>query len=281
MHAASEVKPLFLFLPFQAVHSANLAWPEQAPQRYIDMYNFIEDSQRRNLSAMITAMDDGVKTVVTALNETGMWEDTIFVFSTDNGGPLNGGASNYPLRGGKVQCWEGGARGVGLVHGPSISGGRISRDLMHISDWLPTFCEAAGCDPNGSPAGPLDGVSQWGMLSRGAASARTSLVIDLHAGDVEKQTQPRAMRFLNWKLIYGYAPNKTHGFLFDVDKDPSETNDLSTLHSDVATKILGMMNELAATGVPDYYPPQDPRADPKLHNGSWVAWDSTEQVSII
>lgn len=68
---------MFLYLSFQAPHS-----PLQAPQEYIDMYPDIQDEDRRVFSAMMTAMDDAIGTVVTSLKEKGMYDDTLVVFST-------------------------------------------------------------------------------------------------------------------------------------------------------------------------------------------------------
>lgn len=68
---------MFLYLSFQAPHS-----PLQAPQGYIDMYSDIEDEDRRVYSAMMTAMDDAIGTVVTSLKEKGMYDNTLVVFST-------------------------------------------------------------------------------------------------------------------------------------------------------------------------------------------------------
>jgi len=90
-HDASA--PLFLYLPLQAVHA-----PLQAPASRVRRFRHISDKARRVYAAMVSAMDDAVGAVVAAFEERGMWNDTLLVFSTDNGGH-RGDANNYPLRG--------------------------------------------------------------------------------------------------------------------------------------------------------------------------------------
>merc|ERR1719213_363896 len=102
-------------------------------------------------------MDEAVGNLTTALKQTGMWHDTLLIFSTDNGGPLAEMASNYPLQGGKGTLWEGGVRGVGFVNGGDSAKvglsksvrGTVNQKLMHVTDWFPTLCEIAGCNLNG------------------------------------------------------------------------------------------------------------------------------------
>lgn len=98
---------------------------------------------------MLTKLDRSVGEVVKALHEHDMLKNSIIVFSTDNGGPAEGfnlnAASNWPLRGVKNTLWEGGVRGAGLVWSPLLEKReRVSNQLMHISDWLPTLYAAAG-----------------------------------------------------------------------------------------------------------------------------------------
>ena len=135
---------------------------------------------------MVAALDESVSNLTGALHAAGMWDRTLLVFSTDNGGPITQAASNYPLRGGKATCWEGGTRGIGFVSGGARSGlsarvrGGESSAMIHVTDWLPTLCEVAGCaltqhgDEGGTHTGKmttkrLDGVSAWGAISRGEA----------------------------------------------------------------------------------------------------------------
>ncbi len=99
---------------------------------------------------MVRALDEGVANVTAALRARGMLEDTLIVFSTDNGGPadeFNGNmASNWPLRGTKRTLFEGGVRGVGFVAGAGISPSRRGTTLtglVHAADWMPTLLSAA------------------------------------------------------------------------------------------------------------------------------------------
>ena len=94
-------------------------------------------------------MDHGVGRVYDALKRKGILDNTVIVFTTDNGGPPNGFnfnfANNWPLRGGKASVWEGGVRGVAFIHSKLLkSPGRTSMDLFHCTDWLPTLVSMAG-----------------------------------------------------------------------------------------------------------------------------------------
>lgn len=102
-----------------------------------------------NVPAVLSKLDDSVGAVFEALGNKNMLENSVIVFTTDNGGPAAGfnlnAASNYPLRGVKNTLWEGGVRGVGLIWSPLLKNtSRIENQMMHISDWLPTLVEAAG-----------------------------------------------------------------------------------------------------------------------------------------
>jgi arylsulfatase A-like enzyme len=138
-------QPLFLYLPFQAVH-----WPLEAPASYVSKYDGKTGGNhaRQMVCAMAKTMDDAIGNVTAALKRRGMWEDTIVIFSSDNGGPTNGNegtwSSNFPLRGGKNTIWEGGTRVVGAIRGPGIpKGGKETFEKFHATDWLPTLVSMA------------------------------------------------------------------------------------------------------------------------------------------
>ena len=133
-HNTSE--PFFLYMAYQAVHG-----PLEAPQKYIDMCSHITRSDRQIFCGMMKALDEGIGNITARLKATGMWDTTLIVFTTDNGGQNHVGGNNWPLRGNKATLWEGGLRGIGFVSGVGIAKPFTYNGLMHASDWLPTLAD--------------------------------------------------------------------------------------------------------------------------------------------
>ncbi len=99
--------PLFLYYVTHVPHD-----PYQVPTSYMDKYSFIDYYYRQVYHAMVAYVDDVVGAVVEALKELGLWDNLLFVTSSDNGGPVSRekGANNFPLKGGKATDWQGGVR---------------------------------------------------------------------------------------------------------------------------------------------------------------------------
>lgn len=220
-------KPLFLYLPFQSVHE-----PLEVPKNYSDLYPNIKDKDRKTFSGMVTSLDDAVGEVVTSLKRKGIYNNTLIVFSADNGGWVNYGGNNYPLRGGKFSIFEGGTRAVAFVHGPMFNKTGIKYDgLIHIVDWFPTLAEAAGAEYD---AHDQDGVSQWqSLLSASMPSKRQEVVynLDLSWDPIQGRA---AIRYGDYKLIAGfpglypgwYAPPGTSDAKIHKNLVLSSTTDL-------------------------------------------------------
>jgi arylsulfatase A-like enzyme len=116
-NASTTTQPLFLYLAYQGVHA-----PNEVPLIYSDRYRHHHDDwtdERQLYAGMLTAVDEGIGNVTNALRKAGMWDDTVLIITTDNGGPTNvcsvQGSSNRG-RGGKCTVWEGGTVGDALVH---------------------------------------------------------------------------------------------------------------------------------------------------------------------
>ncbi|XP_034171357.1 arylsulfatase J isoform X2 [Osmia lignaria lignaria] len=196
----NDSRPMFLYLAHAAVHSGNPYDPLPAPDQDVAKFSNIFDYNRRRFAGMLSKLDESVGQVVEALRKKGMLKNSIIVFSTDNGGPPAGfnlnAASNWPLRGTKNTLWEGGVRGAGLIWSPKlVSPGRVSRQLFHVSDWLPTLLTAAGGDPSNLT---IDGMDLWHALSEDTESPRKSV---LH--NIDDIFGVSGITIDNWKFIQG------------------------------------------------------------------------------
>ncbi|XP_014674868.1 PREDICTED: arylsulfatase B-like isoform X2 [Priapulus caudatus] len=203
INSHDKSKPLFLYLAHLATHSANSYSPLQAPQKYLQKVQHIKHKQRRLFGGMAVGLDESVGQVVQALKANNMLDSSIIVFSTDNGGPASGFDMNYannaPLRGVKDTLWEGGVRGVGFIWSRLLrKTRRVSQQMMHITDWLPTLYHAAGGD-TGELVAP-DGISMWPALSGGGASPRNEI---LH--NIDDVRHIAALRRGDWKIRIGHT----------------------------------------------------------------------------
>lgn len=183
--AKDKSKPLFLYVPFNGIHS-----PHQVPDEYLKPYGTLTGA-RQKIAGMLAAVDEAIGQIVAALEKAGQRENTLIIFSTDNGGPPP--TDNGPLRARKGTIYEGGVRGGGFAHWPGrIPAGARVAEPMHTVDWYPTLVTLAG----GSLAQktPLDGRDVWPMLTQRAKSP--------HEAILSVQSPERAaLRMGDWKLV--------------------------------------------------------------------------------
>ena len=144
-HRADLQQPFFLYLAYNAPHT-----PIQPPADWLDRVKSREKSisdKRAKLVALIEHLDDGIGKVLAALKNSGAGDNTLIIFTSDNGGQLNVGANNGPLRAGKQDMYEGGIRVPMCAVWPGkITPGSRSERIALTMDLFPTICEAAGAN---------------------------------------------------------------------------------------------------------------------------------------
>ena len=187
-------------------------------------------SHNPHLAAMLESIDHGIGLLAGKLTELGLAENTIFIFSSDNGGETNV-TSNAPLRGGKSQLYEGGIRVPLIVRWPNgkVPAGQVCSQPVVNHDFYPTLLEATGIKPD--PLQTLDGVSTLATWKNpNVAPKRKALHwhYPLDKPHFLGGVSGGAIRDGDWKLIEYFDPARPEKFeLFDLKKDPSEKKDLA------------------------------------------------------
>jgi arylsulfatase A-like enzyme len=248
-------KPLFLYVASLAPHA-----PYQAPKEDVDAYKDLPGDEHRHIyAAMITDLDTQVGRIVDALKQKDMLDNTLIMFSSDNGGATSalfatgarspeereesGGvgleeklpASNGELRGGKGSLHEGGVRVPAIVFWPAKLEPRVVTEPLAMVDIMPTLLALAGA--TGSADHPFDGKDMWPTLAEGRPSPHEDILINVEAfrGAVRKG---------NWKLVkIALLPGKTE--LFDLAKDPGEQNNVADQFPEIVADLEPRLNAYA------------------------------------
>ena len=209
--------PFYMYLAFMAVHDGCTGATfkglgKQAPMATVDLYNRTVLDTYKVAGAMYTELDRGIQTVIDALREKQMWEQTVLIFVSDNGGPLDH-CTNSPLRGGKHTFLEGGVRVMSFISGPLIPPARRGTrwtGMAASADWYKTIVEgiAGGTVPADSGTRPPDALNLWPAILDGSAGPRTEVVHQVENQYSCDTTQPgggccSSMRMGEMKLIIG------------------------------------------------------------------------------
>lgn len=220
-------KPVFLYLPFNAPHSASTLAEDnggqkpgvQAPEEEVAKYrDVVKDEKLARYFAAVTHMDKAIGGVLKTLDVAGQSDNTIVLFMSDNGGSGNGG--NAPLRGSKSTLWEGGLRVPFIIRWPGkVPAGKVTDEFLTALEIVPTLLAATGA------AAPtqvtLDGFDMLPVLRGEKPSARTEMFWQRRAD--------KAARVGDWKWL---DSAKGKG-LYDLATDPGETKDLSQENPEV------------------------------------------------
>jgi arylsulfatase A len=237
-------KPFFLYLPYISAHF-NIEAPADEIARNQGKIHETNPAAPLNTTyaSQVTRLDREVGRVMAALEEQGLAENTLIVFTSDHGATFEAGNkgtsasldSNYPFRGQKRTLWEGGTRVPGVVVWPgTVPAAKVSEEIIHLTDLLPTFLAAAGREPD--PAWRVDGVNQLATWKGTAPAPERTLFWEWRS---EGSNQVAALHG-RFKLV---ITNGGRAELFDVESDPAERRNIAAVRPD---DVLRLNKELKA-----------------------------------
>jgi arylsulfatase B len=194
----------------------------QATDDYLKKFAHIEDIQRRIFAAMLAHLDDSVGRVLAQLRESGIEENTLVVFLSDNGGPTKElTSSNAPLRGGKGELWDGGIRVPFIVSWKNhINASQVVEAPVASTDATATALKVAGAlapEHSTKAEAKLDGINLMPLLT-GKTTQLPERPLFWRVG------KKNALRLGDWKLIR----DGKEWQLYDLTHDISETRNLAT-----------------------------------------------------
>ena len=239
---ANRNRPFFLYLAYWGVHS-----PLQASKADYDALPQIENHRLRVYAAMVRALDRGVGRVLKALEANGLSENTVVIFTSDNGGAGYIGLPeiNQPYRGWKLTFFEGGIRAPFFVKWPAriAPGTRNESPVAHI-DILPTVAAAAGAPlPTDRP---IDGVNLLPFVDGSGQPGQPHDALFWRSGYYQ------AVRADSWKLQVSDNPRKA--WLYDLSVDPTEKVNLADQRPEKVAELRALLTEHNALQVEPLYP---------------------------
>ncbi|MDW7695762.1 sulfatase [Flammeovirgaceae bacterium SG7u.111] len=264
-------QPFFAYLAFYAVHgpiqTTQEKWAKyrkKAEEQGIaetgfEMGHFLPIRQTQDnpvYAGLVEQMDDAVGEVLKAVDELGLGDNTVIVFTSDNGGVAAGDAfatSNLPLRAGKGYQFEGGIREPYFIKAPGLTkAGAKNTSPASGTDFYPTILELAGLELK--PTEHIDGVSLVPALKGGKIATRPLIWHYPHYGN--QGGEPSSIiREGEWKLVHYYEDGREE--LYNLENDLSETTDVASENSEIVSlmskKLFAMLDEMGAR-----YPTKDP-----------------------
>ncbi|MDP6119076.1 MAG: sulfatase-like hydrolase/transferase [Planctomycetota bacterium] len=236
--------PFYIQVAFTAVHV-----PIQEPKEWVKPYaGKIENESRRRYAACATHMDDAIGQMLSALKRTGQWENTMVLFTSDNGGsggwrptgkypgkyeasPVLG--NNLPLRGRKGSVYEGGIRVPACISWPGVlKPGKVTEPI-HIVDWMPTLLSLLSYKVEEDLG--WDGMNVWPLLTGKQAELE----------DREfyfKRGSSTALRYGDWKLVQSGRRQE----LFNLANDPNEKSNVAPEQKELVALLSGRLNRQRA-----------------------------------
>jgi arylsulfatase A-like enzyme len=239
----SQSAPFFINMWFYNVHT-----PLQAKQEKIDRYAaMVDDSKKQNnpvYAAMVEHVDDAIGNIVNKLKEKGLYDNTIILFTSDNGGLIGRGkqvTNNYPLRSGKGTEYEGGVKvpffikqANGALQNP------VDESLIMTIDILPTLLDMAKIKYPNSLKKEIDGISLVPVLNNKGVK-RDELFWHYPHYHAEGATPYSAVRKGDWKLIHKIETGTYE--LYNLKEDIEELNNLASVNSKKVRQMKIMLEK--------------------------------------
>jgi arylsulfatase A-like enzyme len=239
---ANKNRPFFLYLGHWGVHT-----PLQATREDYEAVGDITPHRKRVYAAMIRSLDRSVGRINTALEEVGIADNTLVVFTNDNGGPGYIGLPdiNKPFRGWKISQFEGGIRVPLMMKWPArISPGTVSEEPVAHIDVMPTLAAAAEApEPEGVI---IDGENLLPLATGAGLEVWDRDTLFWQSGHY------RVVRHKDWKLQVTARPDKR--WLFNLAEDPTEQINLAESKPEKVTELMALLDAHAAAARPALYP---------------------------
>jgi len=255
--ARDKDKPFFVYMPFIAPHTP-LDAPPELQAKYADLEDnrlparteradgprtmgklIMRPSERPMYAAVVDGMDQAIGRVLDTLDREGISDNTIVLFFSDNGGAIYSGADNVPLRGGKGDTFEGGIRVASVMRWPEkiAAGGKVD-SIMSVMDLLPTFAAAANIEVGNQFK--LDGRNMLPALTEGKKVAREDYLYFAAETPIKGHFSLTAFND-EWKLVQevvqGLMSVDVTNYLFRIQDDPSEHNNLAQQHPGIVAEM--------------------------------------------
>ena len=216
--------PFFLCITFNAPHSP---WQAPGDKAYpLGNANWVAGGSAATYAAMVKNLDTAVGKIVSAIDDLKLGENTVIIFTSDNGGERY--SDNGIYQGRKMSLWEGGIREPAFVRWTGkIKENTETNQVATTFDWTATMLSLAGAKPN--PKFPLDGIDLTQILLNKQKEVDRELY-----WRISQRKQNKAMRDGKWKWLQDEKQNE---YLFDLGSDPSEKNNLKEKYPEVFQKL--------------------------------------------
>jgi len=244
---ANKERPFFVYLPYYTVHTP-IQGKEELMQKYAKK-TASKGHHNPSYAAMIESMDTNVGRILDKLKEEGLDENTIVVFTSDNGG-VYGITEQRPLRAGKGSYYEGGVRvPLTIKWADKITPGTSDMPVVNL-DFFPTFKEILGVEdiPH-----HLDGKSLWPFLSTGQALEERPIIfhfpvyLQANRSSAEVTYDPlfrcrpgTSIRLGDWKMLRYYENDDLE--LFNLKEDPSEAHNVAASYPEKVKELQGILD---------------------------------------